>query len=78
MTEPADQTKSQDAPSWVQVMWSTLAAFFGVQSSQNRERDFSRGKASHFIVMGLLMTAAFIAVVVGAVKLALHFAATGA
>lgn len=77
MTEPADQPNTQNAPSWVEVMWSTLAAFFGVQSSRNRERDFQRGKASHFIVMGLLMTLVFIAVVAGAVKLALHFAASG-
>ena len=77
MTEAADQTEKQDPPSWLQVMWSTLAAFFGVQSSRNRERDFSRGKASQFIVMGLLMTLVFIAVVAGAVKLALHLAANG-
>jgi hypothetical protein len=68
MTEAADQTDNQDAPSWLQVMWSTLAAFFGVQSSRNRERDFSRGKASQFIVMGLLMTLVLISVVAVSVK----------
>lgn len=48
---------------------SVLAAFFGVQSSANRERDFSRGKASHFILLGLLATVLLIAILVGVVTL---------
>ena len=40
-----------------QMVGSVLAAFFGVQSSKNKERDFKRGKASQFIAVGILMTA---------------------
>lgn len=75
MANPTKNTETSpeaDAPpGFLQVMWSTLAAFFGVQNSRNRERDFTKGKASHFIAMGLLMTVAFIAVVLIAVKIAM-------
>ena len=47
-----------------------MAAFFGVQSSANRERDFTRGKASHFILLGLLATVVLIGVLIGLVKIA--------
>ncbi len=70
----SDDKNHDESPNLLQVMWSTLAAFFGVQSSRNRERDFSKGKPAHFIFMGLLMTVAFIVVVMLAVKVALSFA----
>ena len=47
----------------LQVVLSILAAFFGVQSEANRERDFSRGRAWQFIVAGVVMTALFIIMV---------------
>ena len=59
-----------------QTLWQTIAsvgaAFFGVQSSKNRERDFKHGKAAHFIVIGLVATAVFIVAVILAVRLALR------
>lgn len=42
------------------VAKSVGAGFFGVQSAKNRERDFTHGKASHFIVIGLIATLLFI------------------
>lgn len=59
-------------PSLWQVVASVAASFFGVQSSKNRERDFTHGKAAHFIVIGLVATVAFIGLVVLLVRLALH------
>ncbi len=56
-----------------QVAKSTLAAFFGVQSNANRERDFSRGKMSHFIWMGLLFGLVFVLTLIGVVQLVLYF-----
>ncbi len=53
---------------------STAMAFLGVQSNSNRERDFSRGKMSHFIWMGLILGAAFVLTLIGVVQLVLHFA----
>ena len=61
----------QKAPTPWQVIASVLASFFGVQSAKNRERDFKHGKAAHFIVVGLLATAAFVGLVILAVRLAL-------
>jgi hypothetical protein len=59
-----------------QTLWRTIASvgasFFGVQSSKNRERDFTHGKAAHFIVVGLVATVVFIAAVALAVRFALH------
>lgn len=63
-----------DAPSLLQTFKSVSSAMFGVQSGDNHERDFTQGKASHFILMGVIATALFIFVVWGAVKLVLHFA----
>ena len=40
---------------------SVLAAFFGVQSPANRERDFSEGNPAVFLVTGLIFTILFIA-----------------
>ncbi len=57
--------------SFWQVLGSTLAAAFGVQSSQNRERDFSQGKASHFIIMGIAVTLIFVVMIVGVVSMVL-------
>ena len=57
-----------------QLARSTLAAFIGVQSNANRERDFSRGKLSHFIWMGLLFGLIFVLTLVGIVQLVLHLA----
>ena len=42
------------------MIQSVLAGFIGVQSSRNRERDFTRGKPLHFIVGGLIGTALFL------------------
>jgi hypothetical protein len=51
------------------LLLSVLSAFLGVQSNANRERDFSSGKLSHFIIIGLLLALVFILVVVGVVSL---------
>jgi len=52
-----------------QVMGSVLAAGFGVQSKDNKLRDFSRGKPLQFIVAGLIFTALFLAGLVTIVNL---------
>ncbi len=70
-----NEPESERELSFGEVAKSTLAAFFGVQSSRNRERDFSRGKMSHFIWMGLVLGILFVLVLVGVVQLVLHFAA---
>ncbi|MBU1283907.1 MAG: DUF2970 domain-containing protein [Gammaproteobacteria bacterium] len=56
------------------MLQSVLSAALGVQSGKNRSRDFSRGKPSHFIILGVLFTAVFVLVIFGIVKLVLHLA----
>ena len=58
--------------SFFQLMKSTLAAFIGVQSNANRERDFTHGKISHFIGIGLLFGLIFVLTLVGVVQLVMH------
>lgn len=59
-----------------QTLWDTIksvaAAFFGVQSSANRKRDFTQGKPLHFILVGLLMTVVFVVVVAFGVQVLLR------
>ncbi|WP_043307750.1 DUF2970 domain-containing protein [Pseudomonas sp. ML96] len=57
-----------------EMMQSVLAAAFGVQSGKNRARDFSRGKPSHFILLGVLFTSIFVLVLFALVRLVLHLA----
>ena len=61
--------------SFWELVKSTSSAFLGVQSNANRERDFKRGKLSHFIWMGLLFGLVFVLSLVGVVQLVMHFSA---
>ena len=58
--------------SFWQVLSSTAAAAFGVQSQKNRERDFTQGKASHFIYMGIGFTVVFVLIMVAIVSIVLN------
>lgn len=55
-----------------QMLGSVLAAALGVQSGKNRARDFSHGKPSHFIILGVGFTVLFVLVILGLVKLVLY------
>ena len=61
-------------PSLLDVTRSVLWAFLGVQNSKNHERDFKHGKASQYIIVGLVGVAIFIAILIMAVNLALSLA----
>ena len=50
---------------------SVGAAFIGVQSDSNRERDFTQGKLSHFIIAGVIGVVIFIGVLIAIVSLVL-------
>lgn len=68
---PQPTTPQRSRLSLGQMLGSTLAAALGVQSRANRERDFSRGKALHFILLGIAFTVAFVLAVLGVVNLVL-------
>lgn len=52
----------QQKPDIFQVIWSVIAALFGVQSQQNRERDFNKGDPRDYITVYVVLV---IALVVG-------------
>lgn len=56
------------------VAKSVAAAFFGVQSNKNRERDFTHGKPIHYVVFGIVATACFVVLMWSLVKLFLALA----
>lgn len=64
MSNTDSDTENSEPLTFWQVLGSTLAAAFGVQSSRNRKRDFSRGTARQFILMGIAFTAVFVVVMV--------------
>jgi hypothetical protein len=68
-----NDTNQQDSkkPGFLEVVMSVLAAALGVQSSRNRERDFTHGDPVVFIVAGLIFTVAFVLTIVGIVYLVL-------
>lgn len=55
-----------------QMLQSVLAGALGVQSGKNRARDFSQGKPSHFILLGVGFTMVFVLLILGVVKLVLY------
>jgi hypothetical protein len=57
-----------------EMLQSVFSAALGVQSGKNRARDFSRGKPSHFIILGVLFTVLFVLAIFGVVQLVLHLA----
>jgi len=56
------------APGPFDVVKSVLAGMFGVQTEANRERDFKHGKASHFIIVGIIFTVIFVLVLINIVS----------
>ena len=67
--------QADDKPlSFREMLGSIFAAAIGVQSETKRERDFRRGSAPYYIVMGIAATILFVVVVYAGVKLVLALA----
>jgi len=56
--------KDQTPPGIFAVIGSVLAAMIGIQSEQNRERDFTKGDITNYIVVGIIVVAIFIFVLI--------------
>lgn len=67
---PAEERDDDRLTLW-QLIGSALAAGIGVQSSENRKRDFSRGTPGQFIAIGIIFTALFVLLMIGVVNLVL-------
>ena len=72
MTSEKDNGPKKVSP--LAVMKSVFAASFGVQTSTNRERDFEQGKFHHFVIGGIVFAVLFVLILVGLVKVIMHFA----
>lgn len=66
--------ESQQRITALSFMGSIIAAWFGVQTKSNRERDFEQGKFHHFAIGGIVFAVMFVLFVVGIVKVVMHFA----
>jgi hypothetical protein len=64
---------SNPKPSIWEVFKSVLASFFGVQNEEIRQRDFTYGEPGQFIVIGIILTVALIAILFLIVDVILYF-----
>ncbi|MGR3889353.1 DUF2970 domain-containing protein [Pseudomonas sp. 1152_12] len=69
-----DDPLNNKPPTFWQMLHSVMAAAFGVQSGKNRTRDFTHGKPSHFVILGIVFTAVFALTLFGIVQWVLHLA----
>lgn len=67
-------TQDKGSLGLLQVFKSVASSFLGVQNNVTRERDFSRGRARDFVLVGVLLTLVFILCVYGLVKLVMSLA----
>lgn len=74
MDEEPENSKQSDESglTLLQLIASALSAAFGVQSAANRKRDFTKGKPSQFIMIGIIFTALFVVLLIGFVNLVLR------
>ncbi|MFK7732928.1 MAG: DUF2970 domain-containing protein [Pseudomonadales bacterium] len=56
------EEESRELTFW-EILGSTFAGALGVQSFKNRQRDFTQGNIIHFIISGIVFTAAFAVVI---------------
>ena len=69
-----DNLEDQENLTLAQMFGSALAAMVSVQTKEKRERDFAKGKASHFIIVGVVLTALFVLAMAGIVTLVMTVA----
>lgn len=70
--EKPNQDQVRPKMRWRDMLSTILFGALGVQSNKARERDFSHGKPSHFILFGVGFMLVFILTIIGVVKLVLH------
>ncbi|MBV1878406.1 MAG: DUF2970 domain-containing protein [Pseudomonadales bacterium] len=62
---------SSEKATFLQIVFSILAAAIGVQSDKNRLRDFNQSSPWPFIIGGIIFTILFVLSIIGVVMLAL-------
>tara|TARA_Y100001935_G_C17068654_1_gene390434 strand:- start:309 stop:521 length:213 start_codon:yes stop_codon:yes gene_type:complete len=56
----------------IQTFKSVLSSFIGIQNSKTHNRDFTKGKAKDFILIGLITTVLFVLMIIFLVNLAVN------
>jgi len=69
-----EDTKKQKKITPLSFMGSIVAAWFGVQTKANRDRDFEQGKFHHFVIGGIVFAILLVLFVIGMVKVVMYFA----
>lgn len=69
-----EDTQKQKKITPLSFMGSIFAAWFGVQTKANRDRDFEHGKFHHFIIGGIVFAVLLVLFVIGMVKVVMYFA----
>jgi hypothetical protein len=75
--EKGDEPDTRKKPgklNLLQVVGSVFAAGLGVQSSKNRERDFTQGRIGVFITAGIVFTLLFVGIVIAVVQVVVNSA----
>ena len=73
----SEENEKTEKLSLLQVFGSVISSFLGVQKNATRERDFKRGRARDFIIVGVILTLLFILAVWGVVQLVMSVATKG-
>ncbi len=68
MDQEQDKMKK---PGPLAVIGSIISAAFGVQSSRNRERDFTHGRFRNYVITAIIFVGVFIATVFTVVQIVL-------
>ena len=66
-------------PTLLQITWSIIAAFCGVQSDRVLDRDdayIDEAGFTPYIIIGVIMTILFVLLIYGIVQVVLHLAAS--
>ena len=74
MSQESDNSSEQQSPqkvSFWKMMFSIMAASFGVQNKKNKERDFSSGSIKGFVLAALIFSFVFVMVLVTIVSVVL-------
>jgi len=72
--DPSPKSTTPKPLSLIQTFKSVLWALLGVQSKENLMRDFAHGKASNFIITGLIFVILFVLTLILIVNVVLHLA----
>jgi len=72
--EKSNETDLHKGTGFFNVLKSTVAAACGVQTKANRDRDFTHGKPSTFIIAGIVFVIVFVLAMYGVVQLVMSLA----